>query len=1207
MSDRKLDGYFKSFGERLRQRQVRDGLAVLLTGAAVLTLLATGWLVSEGFPQTATTVLRSIGLLLLGAGVWFLVLRPQRRLGTAADPEKTQAYLVRQLEAKADFGGRLETYRQTAATNPLRSLLAADALSIARRHAPDELLPPARLRWPALVAGLGAAALLALLILGPGLYGYGARHLWAGWLLPDLLPPQSLSVSPGDSLVRRGGRLVVQARPEGFTPDEAELFARVGEGEWQSTPMVADNEAFRFTFPAVREPVRYYVVAGDVRSPEFGAEVIDLPRIVKFDMTYHYPPWSGREPETVRGGDVRAVAETRVELQLETEAALPASVLRLSGRDTVALEIDGVQARVSFSVDGDGEYSLAALAGGDEVRLTPDYLITELPDEPPELSFSAPARDVDVHAVEELPLTVQATDDFSLREVTLHYAVNGGDWQEVPLARAETRGTQVTASHLLMLEDLGEFGFLEPGDVISYFASASDRSALAQSDLFFVHVRPFDRRVSQSQMAGGGSGGGEQNEISQRQREIILSTWNLRRQRDNDSAEPAQISDRARLLAQLQETLAGQAETLADRVRARQLSADQRIATYIGHLEDAIANMGPAAERLTAEEFAEALAPEQLALKHLLRAEAVFTDIQVSMNSNRSRGSGSGRDLAEMMELELDLEKNQYETAERASPAQAGGAEDDTLDQLEDLARRQQELADAMAGNSQATPAQRWQQERLRREVEELREELRRQARSQSQSQSAQSQSGQRGESGESSQQLAGGGETGEQRSEMDERTRQELEAQLERAANAMEQLTRQDGVQEAAADGAAGEEAARQALEELKSARDSAARRQAQAMGEAFADLSGRAEDLHERQATLAETLDQALRGALDEDESGDDDDVPGTIRDSGSGLTPMQEYDLARQKRELASELQTLQQDMLNTARRFDEATPEGSQALNEGVADLDRSEAVMRLGVAAEYIEYGAAGYIVSSEDMVTDAMERLADAARDAQRRADQAGAPGQQSMSEALAELSRLRRDLQSLAAGQAPGQTPGQTSGQTPGNQNPGQDSTPGSGEGLAQQELTDARGGDASRGGGAAGSSPRGARIFQPRQINPALAPREVQRQLIDRADQVVDAVRDNLPALAGQAVTPEELRALREMLGEFDLAEFSGNPALLEAELRRLLGLSESLELRLRAAQGRNDRAAVQGAPVSTVDPRYREAVRDYFRRLGDPEDDT
>src|SRR5690606_5373411 len=145
----------------------------------------------------------------------------------------------------------------------------------------------------------------------------------------------------------------------------------------------------------------------------------------------------------------------------------------------------------------------------------------------------------------------------------------------------------------------------------------------------------FDRTFTQASAGGGGGGGGgqQQDEISRRQKEILVATWNLINEREQESSflDEQQIEDNARMLAELQRTLAEQAQTLANRARARQLTGvDERIREFVQNLELAAEAMGPAAERLAEIELSEAVPPEQEALQYLLRAESVFTDIQVA-------------------------------------------------------------------------------------------------------------------------------------------------------------------------------------------------------------------------------------------------------------------------------------------------------------------------------------------------------------------------------------------------------------------------------------------------------------------------------------------------------------------------------------------------------------------------------------------------
>jgi hypothetical protein len=147
------------------------------------------------------------------------------------------------------------------------------------------------------------------------------------------------------------------------------------------------------------------------------------------------------------------------------------------------------------------------------------------------------------------------------------------------------------------------------------------------------------------------------------------------------------------MLADLQRTLAEQARTLASRTRARQLTgADPRIAKFVEALEQA--------------------------------AESVFTDIQVAFQQGGGGGGGmAGRDLSELFELEMDLEKNQYETESPVAFDSQGGSEqqevDEAIRKLQELARRQEQLAEQAYRRNGLTERERWQQESLRRETEE--------------------------------------------------------------------------------------------------------------------------------------------------------------------------------------------------------------------------------------------------------------------------------------------------------------------------------------------------------------------------------------------------------------------------------------------------------------------------------------------------------
>lgn len=1001
-----LQRYLGDFRQRLRQLAVARGVAAMSVAALVITLLIVIVAIRSGFPSDLMVFGRLLLLATLAGLAWTLIVLRRRRIDAGAAEE---------IEHRTpEFGGRIEAYLDTHdESNPMRELLAEETVGIAVDHAPESQVAPREFRRSWSTAGLAAAILLLVAVAGPGNYSFGVRDLWVGWAFPGLLPPQSIEVSPGDDGIRLGGTLRVRAAMHGFDPSDAFVHASFGSGDWQQVPMSEGESGWEFTFFSVRQPLEYFVSANNVRSPTFNVEVVDLPNIDKLTLTYHYPDWTEREPELHDpGGDIRAIADTEIELHISTDRPMTPGAIIIDD-EAVKLDVDDTSATGSFTLSEDGQYFVAATVGGERIRLTDDYFIKILEDQAPEIAFARPGRDWSASRIEEVTTRVQAGDDFKVNAIELHYSVNGGDWQAVNL---DASGENVEVDHVFFLESLSasDAAHLEPGDLVSYYAVARDRENESQTDMFFVDVQPFDRRYSQSQQMGGGMQGGQQNEVSERQRQIIISTWNLIREKNGARRDDAAyVNDNAALLSRLQETLKGQVETLAQRAEARQLtSTDEEIAEFVEHLYAAAGAMTPAAQLLAEIDLDQALLPEQEALQHLLAAEAVFTDINVSLSNNRGGGGGqAGRDLSEMFELEMDLEKNQYETGSSASPNPPQQEMEDAADELAELARRQEQLARNRAGVP--TPEQRWQQEMLRREVEELRERLEQMANSQQQS-DGQPSEGQSG--GESSSQSSNG--------EVPERDLDELQRRLDSAMRAMTEAN------EAMRDGA-DQESLQQAMDEarrqLEGARDSATEASQRALQAAISDLAERADELHDAQAGMERRLQEAVRQVMENrDES----------RSFDSGMTWQEEIEMAGEKRELLAGLQQLQRDAQTAAQNVEDGQPGVADELREGVSRLQEQEIEARIAVAAAYIEQGEAVYVASSESAVTEALRRLREDIRRAEGMIGEGMVAGQRpddQLQQALAEARGLRQAL-AEAANRNSDQTGGQRAASGPEN-----------------------------------------------------------------------------------------------------------------------------------------------------------------------------
>jgi hypothetical protein len=770
---------------------------------------------------------------------------------------------------------------------------------------------------------------------------------------------------------------------------------------------------------------------------------------------------------------------------------------------------------------------------------------------------------------------------------------------------------------------------LEPGDVISYYAVAKDRNREVQTDLYFVEVQPFDRSFTQSTQGGGGAGGGgqQQDEISRRQKEILVATWNLIKERDEETSsylDKQQLHDNAQMLSDLQRTLADQARTLAARARARQLTGvDEKIQTFVQNLEDAADAMKPASENLGDVKLKEAVPSEQEALQHLLRAESAFTDVQVAFQQGGGRGGGgAGRDLSELYELEMDLQKNQYET--ESSPEQGGAGQDkvdDAIKKLQELARRQEQLAQQAQRRNGLSEQDRWQQDALRRETEELKKQL---EQAQQQLAQAQQQAGQRGQQGQQGQQ---GGQPSQSNSNAQNQQGQSQQAtqqaiqKLNEALQAMNQANGQQNQQgqQQNSDPAQTQRAIEQARRQLQQALQQLTAQRQAAVGEAFSDLADRSKKLYEGQQQVAQDLQRAVREATN-----------GSDRQNGfRGIDDDKANELAERKYDLQKQLEALEKDIQRVGQQYRSQTPDASQELNKALADEQGKQTGARLGLGGDAIARGRGMEVAATEAVTTSALRDLQRSTEQAAQHANEEAVAGQGSKADPNAELvsklQSLRRQLSELTQPPQQQQLPGPNgqNSQAANGQQSGQQGQQGQGQqgqgqqGQGQQASNggngqaNAAGGNQYGGtnGGAYGIGPGGPRgwydprrggVWDPRNRGIWQNPDNVQQA----RDQLSDASRDLLTLgsrMRDQGVSEEELKAIRE-LGEALRAGLNvgGNPDLLEQQFQRLVNLTDQLELKLTANNGGGERASVRSQAPPQIAQGYEDAIAEYFRRL-------
>ena len=1138
-----LGSVIRDVRRRWRLRLALHGLTWVVGVTAVMLLLASFGMERLGFTPQSILVARVVAYVaILGVTAVFLVRPlvrrvPDQRVALYLEEHEPSldAAVVSAVEQRETRPGRVPQ------SDALAKGVAAAALARLRAVERGRRVERRELQRGSAVLGGALLAVIVLLLAGPAFLRHGARALFAPWRSAEAAMPYTVQVAPGDTTIPRGGDLEVHARLGGFDAEEATLVATRGAGDPEriAMPRGADSAQFTIRLFDLDQQTEYYVEAGPVRSAAFRIAVADLPSVKQIDLEYRYPEYTRLAPHRLEdGGDIAAVRATKVTVDITTTIMTTAGRIVLDGKDTIPLApADSGKLAGEITVSRSGFYKVElADAAGRYVPASLDYAIDMLDDGAPSVSITKPGRDAKVSSLEEVFIEARAEDDFGVQRLELVYSVNGGEQKKVALHGG--RGLkEVSAGHTLYLEEMT----LEPGDVISYFARATDAdragAKTATTDIYFLEVRPFNREYRQAEQAGGaGSSRGDAaaGALSQRQREIIAATFKTVRDRASTSDKETRENISTILLSQGR--LREQVVTLEQRLQQRGvLGADSTMEKIAAELPQAIAAMKEAEERLARREASEALPHEQKALQHLQRAEAAYREVQVSFDGQPGGGGGgeqpNAEDLADLFELENDKLRNQYEQVERGEREQADRSVDEALERLRQLAARQQQEAERMRARAEQMSRSGTgggSQRQLAQETEELARQLERLAREQS------------------SQQLS------------------ETARRLQEAANAMRRSATGQGDQ-STAEAAAALRRLEEARRRLDEGRTSRLERDAR-------DLVQRAERLAEEQRDVAKDVEE-LRA--------------GDNRELGASTRLMQRKDaMANEVADLDGRL-----DRMSAEARREQR--EASRKLQEAANAIRETRLRERILFSKGVVQSGSPEYARSMEEQIGSSVEDVK------KRIHDAAGAvrePSERRAGRALDQARDIARGLESLeerarnSEGARGAEGAQGAEGQRGERGQQGQEGPQGEEGRQGQQGEGGREGNPTASSGGGQGMRVGGGRNLTPEQI------RQFSREYRERRADA-EALRREL---SREGVDVSQLDRMIAQLRALESARVYNDPE----ELQRLQGAVvegfKGFEFALRRAMEGDltDRPLLGG--TSDVPAEYRKRVEEYYKAL-------
>ena len=652
------------------------------------------------------------------------------RLGRPPSDERV-ARLVE--ERCPELEDRVASAAVLAAARPatgFEELVVADAAERLRRIDVARVVTPARLRRAVTRGLLALAALAAVVSLGSTPLGRIARTAW----LHASPAVAELAVEPGDFRLVAGQPLRVRARFEdgGGTAARTPPVLSVLDGMApRDVRMRPSGDGYLAEFPSVTRSFRYRVGAAAFTSPDYFVEALSPPRVMRIDVEYVYPSFTGLAPRSEEdGGDLFAPAGTAARLVVHTDKPVVEGALVLSDGRRVALAGAGDARRAAtLVVEGDGRYRVRVVdAHGLSNRDAADYLIRATVDRPPAVRVLRPGGDREVTPLEEVTIEVRADDDHAVERVDLIYTVVGRPERTLPFDVPEGVSA-VTGVRTFFVEDLA----VEPGDVVTYFARARDAglggvATEARSDLYFLEIRPFDNEFEEALSQGGlGPEAAEIGRLVALQKQIVVATWRL------DQEAEGRSDDDVRAVAEVQgdvrDTAAGAMGAMGRGPgrRGRGAAGDDGPAAQGRAMRAAVEAMTAAEAALEALDTASAMPHETEALNQLLTAQAAVRRRQVSMQPGAGSGGRQAQlDLSQLFDRELRREQEtSYETGRQPGEPE-DGEEDEALARLRELARRQERINRDLdrTAETETEDERRRVLERLRREQQELRAEL---------------------------------------------------------------------------------------------------------------------------------------------------------------------------------------------------------------------------------------------------------------------------------------------------------------------------------------------------------------------------------------------------------------------------------------------------------------------------------------------------
>lgn len=316
------------------------------------------------------------------------------------------------------------------------------------------------------------AVIIGILLLAPSLFRDASDRL----MKPDqnFTPPAPFAfhVTSDSMKVPMYGDYILEAEVNGAKlPNQVYVAVGTEQLEMQK---VGKNR-YRYTFSKVAKPIDFKLTAADVYSEKYVLSVIEKPMLESFKVKVEYPAYTGKKNEELQSlSDMSVPAGTVVHWTLTAKHTNTISLRFGSAGNGIPLSNSDGQWSANARFLRDTSYTIflgnKAIPRSDSFT----YHMQVIPDLNPQVQLQEMKDSI---TGQQILLTGNASDDYSVSRVLFHYAVYDNKKTLLSHKSLAIKATPGSVVPFQQYFDLGSINLL-PGQEVNYYMECWDNDAV---------------------------------------------------------------------------------------------------------------------------------------------------------------------------------------------------------------------------------------------------------------------------------------------------------------------------------------------------------------------------------------------------------------------------------------------------------------------------------------------------------------------------------------------------------------------------------------------------------------------------------------------------------------------------------------------------------------------------------------------------------